>query len=116
VDDADDGIVLTDREREALAGLAESIGDPWLAGQLAGGGRPPAGPKPSPDWVRFAATGWVGLLLLLAGGSLAVTTFIHSTAVASLGLVVMGLGLWRVVEARGDGVIRRLTVKRTPEA
>ena len=39
VGDADDGIVLTDREREALAGLAESIGDPWLAGQLAGPAR-----------------------------------------------------------------------------
>src|SRR5438093_4288946 len=42
VGDPDEGIVLTDREREALAGLAESIGDPWLARQLAGGEQTPA--------------------------------------------------------------------------
>ena len=53
--DADEGIVLTEREREALAGLAESIGDPWLAGQLAGRGHAPARPKGRPAWLRFAA-------------------------------------------------------------
>jgi len=79
VGDADEGIVLTDEEREALTGLAESIGDPWLAGQLAGQGQSPARPKRRPAWLRFAATGWAGLLLVLAGAALAVTTFIHST-------------------------------------
>jgi hypothetical protein len=114
VGEADEGIVLTDQEREALAGLADAIGDPWLAGQLAGRGRVPTRPKPRPAWLRFAATGWAGLLLVLAGGALAVTTFIHSTVVASLGLIVMGVGLWRFVVDKGDGVIHLLTVRRTP--
>ena len=112
--DADEGIVLTDQEREMLAGLAESIGDPWLAGQLAGQRQTPARAKRRPAWLRFAATGWAGLLLVLAGGALAVTTFIHSTLVASLGLVVMGVGLWRFMAEHGDGVIHLLTVRRTP--
>jgi len=116
VGDADEGIVLTEREREALAGLAESIGDPWLAGQLAGRGHAPARPKGRPAWLRFAASGWAGLLLVLLGGALAVTTFIHSTVVASLGLVVMGVGLWRFVVGHGHSLIHLLTVKRSPGA
>ena len=112
--DADEGIVLTDAEREMLAGLAESIADPWLAGQLAGQGHTQARPKRPPAWLRFAASGWAGLLMVLAGGALAVTTFIHSTAVASLGLAVMGVGLWRSVAEHGAGVMHLLTVRRTP--
>jgi len=113
VGDADEAIVLTEQEREALAGLAAAIGDPWLAGQLAGGGQPPARPKPPSPWLRLAATGWAGLVLLLAGAALAVTTFIHSVLVATLGLVVMGVGLWRFVDQHGDGVMRRLNGHRT---
>jgi hypothetical protein len=116
VGDADETIVLTEQEREALAGLAASIGDPWLAGQLAGGGRTPPGPKGPSAWVRLVATGWAGLILLLVGAALAVTTFIHSVVVASIGLVVMGLGLWRFVDQQGDGVMRRLNGRRSPAA
>lgn len=116
----DEGIVLTDREREALAGLAESIGDPWLAGQLAGNGHapPPAkGPlKPSRQlpWARLVASGWAGLVLLVVGAVLATTTFMHSTLAATAGLALMGVGLWRVVVEHGPRLSRRLTARRTP--
>jgi Protein of unknown function (DUF3040) len=116
VGDADETIVLTEQEREALAGLAAAIGDPWLAGQLAGGGQTPTRPKPPSPWLRLAATGWAGLVLLLAGAALAVTTFIHSVLVATLGLVVMGVGLWRFVDQHGDGVMRRVDGRRTRAA
>ena len=108
----DEGIVLTDREREALAQLAGSIGDPWLARQLAGQdaaiGRPRRRRKPS--WLRLpnlkALSGWFGGLLVAAGAALALATFALSTALASLGLVMMGVGLWRLVDERGEGVAR----------
>jgi hypothetical protein len=115
----DDGVVLTDRERQALAGLAESIGDPWLARQLAGQEAAPPRPKhPVAGSVlrRFgaaAASGWVALLLVLAGAVLAVATFAYSTVVASLGLLVMGVGGWRLAIDKGDVVIRRLSERRT---
>jgi hypothetical protein len=118
VGDADEGIVLTDSEREALAGLAESIGDPWLARQLAG--RDPIGPRPQrrrrPSWLRppnlKAVSGWVGMALVLAGAALAIVSFVHSTALASLGLVMMGVGLWRVVADRGDQVVGWVASRR----
>ena len=114
--DGEDGIVLTEREREVLAGLAQSIGDPWLAGQLAGAehspppkhrSRRPHRPHRWPSAVT-ALAGWIGLLLLVAGATLAATTFMHSTAVASLGLVVMGVGVWRLAVDRGEVIIGRL--------
>ena len=116
--DADEGIVLTDSEREALAALAESIGDPWLARQLAG--QDPGGPRPRrsrrPSWLRApnlqGMSAWVGVGLLMAGAALAVTTFSRSTALASLGLVLMGVGLWRVVADRGDQVVRWVASRR----
>jgi hypothetical protein len=116
----DEGIMLTDREREALAGLAESIGDPWLARQLAGGTQPE--PPRHPRLARLtgrrpklgAATGWVGLALVLVGAAFAVMTFMHSTLVASLGLGLMGVGLWHFVEQKGAAVIRRLGAMRAP--
>jgi hypothetical protein len=113
----DEGIVLSDREREALAGLAESIGDPWLARQLAGQDPLPPPPKRrlsgvGPALYR-ATAGWVGVLLLVVGAGLAVTTFVHSTLVASLGLAVMGFGLWRLAAERLDAFIVRLTARRT---
>ena len=116
----DDGIVLSEREREALAGLAESIGDPWLAGQLAGQGQGHAPPKPeatrrpTPAWARLAASGWTGLVLLVVGALLAVTTFMDSTIAATLGLALMGVGLWRFVGAHGETMSRRLSARRTP--
>ena len=108
----DEGIVLTDREREALARLAESIGDPWLARQLAGQdtvtGRPRRWRRPS--WLRLpnlkALSGWFGGLLVAAGAALALATFTLSTTLASLGLIMMGVGVWRLVDGRGDGVAR----------
>ena len=116
----DEGIVLTDRERETLAGLAESIGDPWLARQLAG-----QDPVPPPPKRRLAGlgsalyratAGWIGLLLLLAGAALVVATFVQSTMVASLGLLVMGFGAWRLAVDRVDDLILRWTARRTPKA
>ena len=107
----DDGVVLTDREREALAGLAESIGDPWLARQLVGQDQDTPSPPPKR---RRPASGWTGLFLVLAGAALAVTTFASSVVLASLGLLLMGAGLGRVVVDKGDVVIRRVTERRPP--
>ena len=111
--DGEDGIVLTEREREVLAGLAQSIGDPWLAGQLTGGEHGPPLKRRSRRPHRWpsavtALAGWIGLLLVVAGATLAATTFMHSTAVASLGLVVMGVGVWRLAVDRGEVIIGRL--------
>jgi lysylphosphatidylglycerol synthetase-like protein (DUF2156 family) len=112
----DDGIVLSERERQALAGLAESIGDPWLAGQLAGSAPapPPPGAKRPPAWQRVALSGWAGLVLLVVGAVVAMTTFMHSTVAAAAGLVVMAVGLWRVVTDHGPKLTRRLSARRTP--
>jgi hypothetical protein len=118
--DADEGIVLTDREREVLAGLADSIGDPWLAGQLAGGEHPsarlrrPRQPKQPPTWVRrlsAAVSGWLSLLVVLAGAVLALATFSRSTAAASVGLVLMGVGSWRLAVDRGHGLVCRIRAR-----
>ncbi|HVW32508.1 MAG TPA: DUF3040 domain-containing protein [Acidimicrobiia bacterium] len=107
--EADEGIVLTDREREALAGLAEAIGDPWLAGQLAGveTGPPPAKARRRP-WGRLLASGWIGLVLFVAGAVLAMATFMHSTIAAAAGLAVMGVGLWRALADHGARISARL--------
>lgn len=117
--DADDGIVLTDREREALAELAESIGDPWLARQLTGEEKMARRPKRRrirPGRALLgAAAGWVGVVLVLAGAALAVATFVRSTSVASLGLLMMGAGLWRLWADHGQALTARLRAGRTPE-
>ena len=115
----DEGIVLTDREREALAGLAEQIGDPWLAQQLAGG---EASPPPEPKRTRRLAgvretllrvtAGRAGLLLVVAGAALAVTTFAGSIPLGALGLALMGLGTWRVAVEKADDVILRWKTAR----
>jgi hypothetical protein len=107
----DEGIVLTDRERETLAGLAEQIGDPWLARQLAGGEPPPPPKKPLAGLAEAllrATPGWAGLLILVAGAVLTVTMFVRSTVVASLGLAMMGFGAWRIAVDRADDLILRL--------
>jgi len=115
----DEGIVLSEREREALAGLAESIGDPWLAGQLAGRGQGHAPPQPKaprrPTWAPLAASGWTGPVLLVVGALLAMTTFMHSAVAATLGLALMGVGLWRLVADHGDRLSRRLSASRSLE-
>jgi hypothetical protein len=116
----DDGVVLSDSERQALAGLAEQIGDPWLARQLVGQDAPAPEPKPKPNfpWIlhRLSSasnSGWADLLLLLAGAALVLTTFARSAVLGGLGLLVMGAGLWRLV---GDqaGVILRRVERRVP--
>ncbi|HEV7863108.1 MAG TPA: DUF3040 domain-containing protein [Acidimicrobiia bacterium] len=117
----DEGVVLTDREREALASLAASIGDPWLAGQLAGHASAAPPRRRRRAWrhspVVAAISRWLGLLLVLAGAALAVASFILSPVVASLGLAVMGVGLWRFVVDRGDGIVGRVTGRyRAPDA
>jgi len=121
----DEGVVLSDRERQALAGLAESIGDPWLARQLVGQ------ETPSPEDKRRrvpgqaglerlrrmgSTTGWTGVLLVLAGAVLAVMTFAQSTVVGAVGLLVMGAGLWRLAVDKGDVIVRRLSERRIPAA
>jgi hypothetical protein len=116
---SDEGVVLTDGERQALAGLAESIGDPWLARQLAGQDAP--APRPSrvtkfAAVLRRATNGWMGLFLLLAGALVAVGTFALSTLLASLGMLMMGVGAWRLVLDHGDKVTLRWTARRTPAA
>lgn len=121
----DEGVVLTDRERQALAGLAESIGDPWLARQLVGQDTPPpgrkrrfAGAERGVERFNRAAGSLLGaIVLVIAGATLAVMTFTHSTVAASAGLLLMGAGLWRIVADRGDVIVRRLmTQRRIPTA
>lgn len=115
--DADDGIMLTEREREALAGLAQSIGDPWLAGQLAGHEHAPPPSRhhrPPAPWMRLVASGWFGVVLVAAGAGLAITTFMYSTVIAAAGLAVMGVGLWRFVADHGQRISARLRARTTP--
>ncbi|HEV8626551.1 MAG TPA: hypothetical protein VG034_19065 [Acidimicrobiia bacterium] len=122
----DDGVVLTDRERQALAGLAEQIEDPWLARQLAGQDAGQEAPPPNQKR-RFAGSilhrltsastsRWVGLLLLLAGAVLVMTTFVYSTVLGTLGLLVMGAGLWRLLVNQGDVILGRLRSERRAPA
>src|SRR2546423_1053570 len=82
----------------AGAARGERLGAPWLAGELAGRAHarePPKRRRGRSSALGRAATGWIGLLLMLAGAALTATTFMHSTVVASLGLAMMGVGLWR---------------------
>ena len=117
----DDNVQLTDREREALAGLAEQIGDPWLARQLAGhdGG----GEQPSPRERQLGrsalhrldaatAPAWVAIVMVLAGAALSLATFATSIPVASLGLLVMGAGVWRLVVDHSGFIARRINERR----
>jgi hypothetical protein len=116
----DDPVVLTDRERQALAGLAEQIGDPWLARQLVGQEAPPPNqqrgfPGSIPRRLTAAsASGWVGMFLVLAGAVLLVTTFAYSVVVGSLGLLMMGAGLWRLLVDRADAILGRWKERRVP--
>jgi hypothetical protein len=117
----DDGVVLSDAERQALAGLAQQIGDPWLARQLVGQDAPPPPPKPerrSPATVlhRLASASdkpWVGLLLLVGGAAFVLTTFASSVLLGALGLVVMGAGLWRLAGKQAAVILSRLE-RRVP--
>jgi hypothetical protein len=120
----DENVELTDREREALAGLAEQIGDPWLARQLAGqegGGEPPSPGTSSRGSVlrrlnAATAPAWVAIVMVLAGAALTVATFARSMPVASLGLLVMGAGAWRLAVDHSGIIARRLNARRVPPA
>ena len=118
----DEGVVLSDQERQALAGLAEQIGDPWLARQLVGQETPAPTPKrrfPGAILQRLtapSASGWVGLFLLLAGAALVVTTFASSIVLGALGLLVMGAGLWKLVVDQGDVILARWGSERRAPA
>jgi len=117
----DDNVQLTDREREALAGLAEQIGDPWLARQLAG--QDSGGQQPPPRERQLgrsvlhrldAATvpAWVAIVMVLAGAALSLATFATSIPVASLGLLAMGAGVWRLVVDHSGFIARRINERR----
>ena len=134
----DDNVRLTDREREALAGLAAQIGDPWLARQLAGqdgggGGEPPPlegrrledrrpedrrpeDRRPGGSVLRkldaATAPAWVAILMVLAGAALSLFTFARSIPVASFGLLVMGAGAWRLAVDHTGAVARRINERR----
>ena len=120
----DDKVQLTDREREALAGLAEQIGDPWLARQLAGqpqdgrGNEPPTPSEPRVGGTVLrrleaaTAPAWVAILMVLAGAALCLATFAGSIAAASLGLLVMGAGAWRLVVDHSGFIARRINERR----
>ena len=118
----DEGVVLSDSERQALAGLAAQIGDPWLARQLAGQDTDHAAlPKPQrrlPAALLHRAlsasnAGWVGLLLLLGGAAFVLATFAHSPLLGAFGLIVMGAGLWRLVGEPAQVIVRRVE-RRVP--
>jgi hypothetical protein len=106
----DEGIVLTEQERKTLAQLAESIGDPWLARQLAGQDPVARAPRRRrrPSWLRGpdpkALSGWAGVVLVAVGAALALGSFAVSTPLASAGLALMGVGVWRLVDERGERV------------
>jgi hypothetical protein len=114
----DDRVVLTDLERQALAGLAEQVGDPWLARQLVGQDAPAPNQEPSLGGsilqrvTSSSTSGWVGLLLVLAGAALVTTAFAHSIVLGSFGLLLMGVGLWRLVVDQGDIILGRWAEKR----
>jgi hypothetical protein len=118
----DEKVQLTDREREALAGLAEQIGDPWLARQLAGQERG-ADERPSPRERQLAqstlrrinaatAPAWVAVMMVLAGAALSLATFARSVPVASLGLLVMGAGAWLLLVEHSGLIARRINERR----
>jgi hypothetical protein len=120
----DDNVQLSDREREALAQLAEQIGDPWLARQLAGQAGGGADDAPSSQQARrvhaavlrrinaAAAPLWVAILMVGAGAVLTVATFAHSVPAACLGLILMGAGVWRLVVDHSGVIARRLNEQR----
>jgi hypothetical protein len=118
----DDKVQLTDREREALAGLAEQIGDPWLARQLSGQDGA-AGEQPPPAERHLAqsvvrrvsaatAPAWVAVVMVLAGAALSLATFARSLPVASLGLFVMGAGVWLLLVDHTGLIARRINERR----
>jgi hypothetical protein len=98
----DDGVVLTETERETLTLLAASIGDPWLAQQLAGADEAQApGPGrrhsgPAAQWIRR----WAGAMLVADGAGLAIAAFANWVWLAVVGMAGMAVGVWMIWNQR----------------
>lgn len=79
-------VVLSDYERQTLAGLAAGLDDPWLASQL-------LGIVPQPPRRRFHIPScWVAILLLMLGAAFSLAAFTLSPWAAVLGVALMGAG------------------------
>ncbi len=89
----DDGVMLSDREREAWAALAATIGD--------------ASPA-----ARLALPYWLAPVLLLLGALVTIVTFTRWLWVAALGLGLMGVTGW--LTAR-EALLRRQHSVTPPE-
>lgn len=97
MDDSDEGVVLTEREREELAKLASALDDPWLALQLAGNAPPSPDERPA-GWLWR----WVGAILIVLGGAVAVATFTRWLLVAAVGIAAMAAGGWLLWDSRPE--------------
>jgi hypothetical protein len=117
----EDSVVLTDQEREVLAGLAATIDDPWLAQQLLGADAPPPAPPPPPPppplalpaplalpptpaaaKTRLGLRRWAGVALIVLGALIHLATFATFALRVEVGLVamaVMAAGAWLVWHA-----------------
>jgi hypothetical protein len=79
-------VVLSDYERQELAGLAAGLDDPWLASQL-------LGIVPQPPRRRFHIPScWVAIVLLMLGAAVSLATFSLSPWAAVLGVALMAAG------------------------
>jgi hypothetical protein len=111
----DDGVVLTETERETLTLLAASIGDPWLAQQLAGADEAQApGPGrrhsgPAAQWIRR----WAGAMLVADGAGLAIAAFANWVWLAVVGMAAMAVGVWMIWNQRAY-LVPRVRVAARP--
>lgn len=79
-------VVLSDYERQTLAGLAAGLDDPWLASQL-------LGIVPQPPRRRFHIPScWVALVMLMLGAAFTLASLTLSAWAAVLGLSLIGMG------------------------
>lgn len=79
-------VVLSDYERQTLAGLAAHLDDPWLASQL-------LGIVPAPPRRKFHIPScWVAIVLLMLGAAVSLASFTLSPWAAVLGFALMGAG------------------------
>ncbi len=89
----DNGVVLTEHERQVLSALAASVDDPWLADQLAGTD-PNAPVRRIPIWLAPA--------LVVLGVFVAIAAFTSWWWIGGFGLALMALGGWLTcMSARG---------------
>jgi hypothetical protein len=87
-------VVLSDYERQTLAGLAAQLDDPWLASQLLGS-------VPAPPRRRFHVPScWVAIVLLMLGAAASLASFTLSPWAAVLGVTLMAAGVALLVAPR----------------